>query len=81
MTSKQLVPALKEVLRKLLIGPNRIDTIISIDESLQNNQARWSAADARLYVSPAANTLLLDPETFDAALEGLDITWELIDVE
>jgi hypothetical protein len=81
MTTEQLTAALKGVLKKMVVSSNNVFTIIVTDKLLKNNKARWSAADTRLYVSPAANTLLLDPETFDAALEGLEITWELINAE
>lgn len=69
MIKERLIRALKTILKRLLTDPGSIDIILISDESLRNNQARWSSPETRLYVSSAAKTLLLDPKTFDAALE------------
>ena len=75
MTEAQFVT----VVKRGITGPRDVDSQVFIDELLQDNQARLSFPEGKLYVSRAAKTLLLEAETFRAVLDGLAITWDLKD--
>ncbi|MCC5612477.1 hypothetical protein LC612_38725 [Nostoc sp. CHAB 5834] len=65
----------EKMVKRGFVSSEDVNSRVFVDNSLRNNKARWSFSDGRLYVSQAARTLLLDPETFLAALEGLEIDW------
>lgn len=67
------------ILKRGITNPNDVYAQVFIDELLQENQARWSFLERKLYVSRAAKLLLLEDETFRAVLEDFAITWDLDD--
>lgn len=72
MTEEQF----KSILKTVFIGPENVEAEISIDDALRNNEAKWSFPQSRLFVSRAAKTLLLDPESFPMVFDALAINWE-----
>lgn len=68
--------AFSVILKTLFIRPENVEAQVSIDDTLRNNEAKWSFPQSQLFVSRAVKTLLLDPESFSFVLEELVIDWE-----